>query len=164
MVTKKRPDFGSFTKGTIKKPASMDDFLKDDTNAVESKLSKRPVSEQPEEISNSRASQKSPVISSTINPPDSIHPDKLPEEQGAEKVRFVDSLTFQTTVMFNLEIFENLELQWMKLKKKAPTGMKKKFSKSLIINVILAETLKEMEASDNTDHGIVTAIMQAIKE
>lgn len=171
MATKKRPDFGSFAKRTVNRPASMDDFLKDDSDVVEPKPSESMTQEKPESARQSKVSQNPKPATPTTDDAKWATPSEISEGQGAitdqsQEIKddlLIDSLTFQTTVMFNPEIFENLEMLWMKLKKKAPLGKKKKFSKSLIINVMLAEALKDIETSDSLDHQLVTAIMQEIE-
>jgi hypothetical protein len=171
MATKKRPDFGNITKRTVKRPSSMDDFLKDDPDTDKPKPLKTPT---PEKTITPRSSEFLPKTESTSQTNEHPKSKKTDQTSGGQRVaseqsleikenNLIDSLTFQTTVMFKPEIFEDLELLWMKLKKNAPLGKKKKFSKSLIINVILAKALKDIEISGSFDNSLVTAIMQEIE-
>lgn len=177
MAAKRRHDFGDFTKRTVNKPASMDEFLKNDTDAVDPSLEKAPASEKPK-----ATKPKKPASPKSITEPESRRLTSVPlaaepttssiKGQGVESdtienddtANLMDRLTFSTTVSFSPEIMDELEMLWFKLKRRVPAGKKKKFSKSLLINLMIFNSIKEIDASDALNHPVVTALMQTIEE
>lgn len=172
MAVKKRPDFGSYTKRTVNKPASMDEFLKNGADAADPSPEKAPASEKPE-VTKPKKPVSAPSIPepeprmSTSEPPATEVTTGTIEGQGAENddnATLMDRLTFSTTVSFNPDIMDELEMLWFKLKRRVPAGKKKKFSKSLLINLMISNSIKEIDASDALAHPVVTALMQTIEE
>jgi hypothetical protein len=168
MATSKRPDFGGFTKRTVKKPSSMGDFLKNDTAAEED----TPKPEQPPVATKAVSALKSDAQQQNSDSAPSIEASQGHSTQGQgddasdgydeKSKKPVLHLTDATTLNFDPDIMDDLEMLWITLRRNAPAGKKKKISKSLLINLMIAKSVKEMN-EDLTGHPIVKTIHDFIR-
>jgi hypothetical protein len=164
MAAKKRPDFGGIAKRTINKPSSMGEFLKNDAPAAENR--KASVSKQQDPPVTPEPKTPSPQLVSAQT--ESVEP-HMSEGEGATESSFINEekdkkairLTYATTLNLDPDIMDELEMLWVKLRRNAPVGKKKKISKSLLINLMIASCVKEIN-EDVTGHPIVKAIADMI--
>jgi hypothetical protein len=168
MAVKKKPNFSNFTKRTVNKPSSMDEFLKGVEDVRGPEIEARQVPKKPEPSPSGSSHQPLPTVTEPEIPAlqnESIEGQgvKTDASKDDDSTNLMDSLTYSTTVSFNPEIMDALELLWMKLKRSAPAGKKKKFSKSLLINLMISNSMKEIDSTDGQDHPVVTALMKTIK-
>lgn len=118
----KKPDFGKITKNSLKRPKSMDDFL-----------SSEPSEDKKPQKKSSEPEHKE-LKSSKIKTPTDVN--KEPEDI----IRFE-----QTTIYAEPYIFDILDSLWIKFRRKAPSGSKKRISKSLIVKKMISYCNDEIE-------------------
>jgi hypothetical protein len=160
MASAKRPDFGGFTKRTVKKPSSMGDFLKNDI-PEDTKNSEQPVeSFKADSVSTPDAQQQN---SGSATPIEASQPRQKEGQRDDEDPRKpVLHLTDATTLNFDPNVMDDLEMLWITLRRNAPAGKKKKISKSLLINLMIAKSVEEIN-EDLTGHPIVKTINEFIR-
>ncbi len=133
---KKKPDFGKITKKSLNPPKSMNDFLGSGNKADEKTETKKSKSPRNKTADNNKSTDK--------------------KTAKTEEMRLYESITVYT----DPEVLDILDSLWVKLRRKAPVGSRKRISKSLIINKMVQYCNEEIEKK-GFDSKIIKRIFEA---